>query len=672
MGARVGIDVGGTFTDAALLDGDRIVVAKVRSTPADPASGFADALKALANRSGVAPEAVEYLAHGTTVATNAIVQGKLARVGLLTNRGFRDVLAIGTQMRRHVYDLWTPEPPPLVDRELCLEIGGRLAADGSEQEPLVHDDVRRAGERLREAGVEAVAVCFLHSYANPAHEREAGGLLTELLPGIPVSLSCDVAPEYREYVRAATTALNAGLAPVAGAYLARLAEEAERAGVRVPVHLMQSNGGVSRAEQGARLPVALASSGPAAAVVGSARIAAAVGRQDVLTFDMGGTTLDVALVADGRPALRPTGEHEGRPVNLPQVDVVSIGAGGGSIARVDRAGSLRVGPASAGAEPGPAAYGAGGELPTVTDAHVVLGTIRTGPIAGGIELDAGPARDAVERHVGRPLGLRVEEAADAIVRVADANMAGALRLVSVARGRDPRRFALVAAGGAGPMHACRVAEALGIGAVVVPTFPGICAALGLLLTDVRYELRRSLVRDLGRLEPDELDRAVAALEHDATALLAGHDEGGEVGFSVDLRYRGQAYNLTVPLGPRPVTRESIAAAASAFAAAHVTAYDYTPSVTDIDLVTIRAHAVLPMGTGLPTPAPGTATAESSRPVTAGGERRTYAVVDRIGLEPGDRVAPETIVEQEDATVVVPAGWSGEVAGNGTLLLERTR
>jgi N-methylhydantoinase A len=277
----------------------------------------------------------------------------------------------------------------------------------------------------------------------------------------------------------------------------------------------------------------------------------------------------------------------------------------------------------------------------------------------------------VEHHVARPLGLRVEEAAEAMVRVANANMAGALRLVSVARGRDPRRFALVAAGGAGPMHACRVADALGVGAVVVPTVPGICAALGLLLTDVRYELRRSLVRDLARLDVAELDRSVAALEHDAAELLATHGEGGEVGFSVDLRYRGQAYNLTVPLAPRPVTPASIAAAAAAFAAAHVEAYDYTPSVTEVELVTIRAHAVLPAAAALPAPPPGGRGAERAREVTAGGERRRYAVVDRSGLGPGGRISPETIVEQEDATVVVPAGWDGEVAADGTIVLGRT-
>lgn len=672
MGVRIGIDVGGTFTDAALADGETIAVAKVRSTPADPATGFLAALGELTARVGVPPERIAYLAHGTTIATNAIVQGRLARVGLLTNRGFRDLLAIGTQMRRRVYDLWTPEPPPLVPRELCLEVAGRLGTDGSELEPLVADDVRRAARHLGEAGVEAVAVCFLHSYANPAHEREAGRLLEELLPGIPISLSSDVAPEYREYVRASTTALNAGLAPVAGAYIARLADETRRAGIRVPVHLMQSNGGVALAKHAARLPVALAASGPAAAVVGAARIAAAAGRPDVLTFDMGGTTLDVALVSRGRPALRPLGEHEGRPINVPQVDVVSIGAGGGSIARVDETGALRVGPLSAGAVPGPAAYAAGGEEPTVTDAHVVLGTIKTGPIAGGVELDDGPARAAIERHVARPLGLRVEEAAEAIVRVANAGMAGALRLVSVARGRDPRRFALVAAGGAGPMHACRVAEALGVGTVLVPSVPGICAAVGLLLTDVRHELRRTLVRDVSRLDPAELDRVVARLEHDARELLDGHGGGGEIGFSADLRYRGQAYNLTVPLSPRPVTARTIADAVSAFAAAHVEAYDYTPSVSDVELVTIRAHAVIPAAARLPEPGWGGAESAGFREVTAEGERRRYAVRARSGLGPGDRIAPETIVEQADATTVVPAGWRGEVRDHGTLILERAR
>ena len=410
-GIRAGVDVGGTFTDAVLVDAEgRLHVAKVRSTPDDAAVGFLDGLAELARRSGVAPGALDYLAHGTTVATNAVVQGRLARAGLITTAGFRDVLEIGTQQRRAVYDLWTPQPAPVIPRERCHGVGGRIGPDGRELEPLDEDDVRAAAAALAADGVEAVAVVLLFSFLEPAHEQRVAELLRDALPGVPVTLSSAVAPEVREYVRASTTALNAALLPPAGAYVRRLARRLHDDGVAAPLHLMQSNGGVTTAPIAAELPVGLVASGPAAGVIGAARLGAAVGARDLLTFDMGGTTADIALVVDGLPQLRFSGDHAGHPVNLPQIDVLSVGAGGGSIAAVDRFGALSVGPESAGADPGPAAYGAGGEHATLTDAHLVLGTLAGDRRLGGsVALDAerGARRRAARgRRAARHLATR--------------------------------------------------------------------------------------------------------------------------------------------------------------------------------------------------------------------------------------------------------------------------
>jgi N-methylhydantoinase A len=673
---RAGIDVGGTFTDAVLVDAEGALhIAKVRSTPHDASEGFRNALDELGRRAGVTDAALGYLAHGTTVATNAIVQGRLGRAGLITTAGFRDVLEIGTQQRRRVYDLWTPEPAAVIPRERCHAVRGRIGPGGDEVEPLDEGDVRAAAAALREQGVEAVAVVTLFSFANPAHELAIEAILAEELPGVPVALSSRVAPEFREYLRASTTALNAALLPVAGAYVQRLAAGLAGDGVRAPLHLMQSNGGVATAAAAAELPVGLAASGPAAGVIGAARLGRAVGEDDLLTFDMGGTTADIALVVDGLPQLRFDGDHGGHPVNLPQVDVLSVGAGGGSIASVDAFGSLTVGPASAGADPGPAAYGAGGTEPTVTDAHLVLGTLDAGRRFGGtVALDVEAARRAVQERVAEPLELGVEAAAAAILRIANANMADALRVVSVARGHDPRGFALVALGGAGPMHACAIADELGIPRVVVPRHPGVTAALGLLLSDVRHDLRRSWIRPTAEARPEELDAAVAELEADARERLAasGHVDGSAtIACELDMRYRGQAYNLTVPLAERPVTAATLAAADAAFREAHERAYDYTPSLEETEIVTLRVRAT---GAVTPPDLAGTAAGEAREPgeraVWEDGGAVAYAVVERDALAPGETVPGPAIVEQEDATTIIPPGWAAEASAAGALVLTR--
>jgi N-methylhydantoinase A len=668
----VGIDVGGTFTDAVRAHGGRLHVAKVRSTPGDITAGFLDGLDELG-----AEGSPDYLVHGTTVATNAIVQRRLARTGLVTNRGFRDILEIGTQMRPHVYDLWTPLPAPLVAREHCFEVGGRIAPDGTEVEPLDPGGVARAAAGLRDAGVESVAVVLLFSFADDHHERAVRDVLASELPGVPVALSSEVAPEFREYLRASTTVLNAALLPLVGSYVRALSGRLRDRGVGATLHLMQSNGGVATAETAAQLPAVLASSGPAAGVIGAARVAEGIGERDLLTFDMGGTTADVALVVDALPQLRFSGEHGGHPVNMPQVDVLSVGAGGGSIAAVDAFGSLSVGPESAGAVPGPACYGTGGTHPTVTDAHLVLGVLDAErPLAGRVALDAGAARDAVAREVAEPLGVSVEQAAEAVLRVADANLAAALRVVSASRGHDPRELTLVAFGGAGPMHACAIAEDLGTPRILVPRHPGVTAALGLLLSDVRHDLRLSWVTPTADAcaDPARLDAALASLERDGRALLerSGHGETGDIAFELDMRYRGQAYNLTVGLAPRPVTAANVAAAEDAFVEAHRRAYDYTPSLEETEIVTVRGRAIAPGARfEWSSPHTGEAGARRERQVWIGGARRECLVLDRGGLRAGDTVAGPAILEEEDSTVVIAPGWSARAAADEVLVVERS-
>jgi N-methylhydantoinase A len=664
---RAGIDVGGTFTDAVLVDGDRLRVAKVPTTPARPAEGFAAALEQLDGDAA----ALSYLVHGTTLATNAIVQGRTARVGLITTAGFRDVLEIGTQQRAELYEPRRPRPAPTVPRELRLEVRERIGADGSVVRPLDEDDVRAAAAALRAAGVEAVAVVLLFSFLEPAHERRVGEILAAELPGVPVTLSSDVAPEFREYLRTSTTALNAALLPLAGGYVRDVAARMEAAGVAVPLHLMQSNGGVMPAQDGARQPIGMIASGPAGGVIGAARLGGLAGLGDLLTFDMGGTTADVGIVVDGEPQMRSTGAAGAHPVSMPQVDVLSVGAGAGSIARVDDFGELRVGPESAGADPGPAAYGRGGDDATVADAHVVLGTLAPERFLGGaMRLDPDAARAAIVRRVAEPLGMAAEQAAAAVIRVADATMVDALRLVSVARGHDPRGFGLVAFGGAGGMHACSLAAALGIRRVLVPRHPGVGSAIGLLLSDVRYDLRRTWIARSAELDHRELERRLGALGDDAAARLAGagfSNGAASIDFRVDLRYVGQAYELTVPIR-RPADGAAVAAAVEAFQVAHERAYGHRlPNETEI--VTLRARARGAHPELRWTESPPASAATGTRDVRTPDGRVPHAIHARDALRAGDLVAGPAIVEQYDTTILVPAGWTLRVVAGGSALLE---
>src|SRR5512133_2040344 len=577
-GARLGVDVGGTFTDlVALVDG-RLVMAKVPSTPSNQADGVVRALEVAQLAAGT----VASFAHGSTVATNALLERRGARMALVTTEGFRDVLEIGRQNRAALYDLARDRPPPLVPRELRFTVRERMGPDGV-LVPLDDGSVGAVVDACREAGVEAVAVCLLFGFLHPEHERRVGEALRQALPSVQVSLSSEVLPEFREYERCSTTVCNSYLAPRLDAYLRSLAGQVEALGLPSPL-VMQSSGGAAEIETAAAHAASCILSGPAGGVVGAAWVAGLSGFSDLLTFDMGGTSTDVAPVLGGRIETTTESVVAGVPVKLPMVDVHTVSAGGGSIAWVDAGGALRVGPQSAGADPGPAAYGRGGDDPTVTDANLYLGYLPDGAELGGeVRLDRGAA-DAALRRVGALVGLDAEETARGIIRVADAEMLRALRVISIERGLDPRELTLVAFGGAGGLHACSLAEELDIGRILVPRAAGVLSALGLAISDVRRDQVHPLLAELGATDPAHVEACFEALEADVHAQLVND---AQLTFTrlADLRYQGQSFELTVEA-------EELQGLAARFHAEHALRYGYRMEDEVVELVNLRVVATV--------------------------------------------------------------------------------
>jgi N-methylhydantoinase A len=656
---RLGVDVGGTFTDlVALVDG-RLVTAKVPSTPADQSAGVLAAVDA----SGVDAAAVGVFAHGMTVATNALLERRGGRTALVTTEGFRDVLEIGRQNRPSLYDLAADRPATLVPRELRFTVAERMGPAGVVV-PLNESEVDNVVTALRGARVEAVAVCLIFGFLHPEHERALGAAVRAALPGVAVSLSSELLPEFREYERTATVAADAYLAPRVQAYLRRLAGRATERGLPDPL-VMQSTGGVAGIEVAARQPARVVLSGPAGGVVGASYLAGRSGYRDLLTFDMGGTSTDVAAVVDGAVQTTTESVLAGVPVKLPAVDVHTVSAGGGSVAWADSGGSLRVGPRSAGADPGPAAYGLGGSEPTVTDADLLLGLLPADARLGGaVALSTERAREALTR-LGDRLGLTAEQAAVGVVRVADTEMVQALRVISVERGLDPREFALVAFGGAGGLHACALAEELGIGTVLVPRAGGVLSALGLAISDIRRDYAGPLLGAVDTLGADRLAAAWADLADRARADLA--DTGAEPHLDrlADLRYRGQSYELTV-------AADSPTALAAAFHAAHERRYGHRADDEPVEIVAVRLVATVPgeqpeiVEPAAPEPAP----PAGRRSVLLDGTWTDVDVLDRANLGRGSTVAGPAILEFPEATCLVHRSWHGSIDGIGTLVLTR--
>lgn len=651
---RLGVDVGGTFTDLVALGGGDAVTAKVPSTPRDQSVGVMNAVEA----AGIEAGAVAALAHGMTVATNALLERRGARTALVTTEGFRDVLEIARQNRPSLYDLTKDRPPPLVPRELRFTVRERMGPEG-EIEPLDEESLKEAVAAVSEAGVEAVAVCLLFAFAHPEHEQRVGEELREALPGVHVSLSSEVLPEFREYERFSTTAADAYLAPRLAAYLKNLQRKAEEAGLPAPL-IMQSSGGVVRVEDAISDAAGCVLSGPAGGVVGAAYVGSLSGHRDLLTFDMGGTSTDVATILGGEAQTTTETVVAGVPIKLPMVDVHTVSAGGGSIAWADAGGALRVGPHSAGADPGPAAYGQGGEEPTVTDANLFLGYLADGAELGGeVILRRGLSEKALGT-LGKRLGLGAEETALGIVRVANAEMVRALRVISVERGLDPRDFALLAFGGAGGMHACALAEELGMRTVLVPRAGGVLSALGLAISDLRRDYVRPHLSALSGTSGEELEALFTGMERAAAEDL----ENPRYTRRVDLRYRGQSFELTVEA-------DDLRTLAERFHAAHERRYGYRMEDEPVELVNLRLTATVPVGKPELSEGPPEGEAvRGRREANFGGEWLEVPVLDRERMGEGSEVEGPAIVEFRESTCVVRPGWGGRVDGVGTLVLER--
>jgi N-methylhydantoinase A len=678
----VGVDTGGTFTDLIAVEREThaLRLAKVPSVPGDPSQAVRDALQKLFD-GGVAPGDVSMLVHGTTVATNALLEGEGARTGLLITRGFRAVYeARGWSQPRgsDLLDTFYQKPPLLVPQHLTEEVTERLDYRGEVLVPLDEAALRQSVRRLAVGGVEAIAVCFLFSFLNPEHERRAARIIAEEAPRCRISLSSTVLPVIREYPRLSTTVIDAYVGPKIGHYLLRLEERLRQAGVTTPqLFLMQSNGGLMRISIGARHPNQTLLSGPAAGVIAGAALADLAARRHVVTFDMGGTSTDISVIVNGRMMETTEGEIAGQDIGTPMLKVRTLGAGGGTIAAIGKDGLLKVGPRSAGAAPGPACYGRGGTEPTVTDANLMLGVLSGDTLlAGTLRLDAAAARQALETRVGAALGLDAIGAAKGILRIVNTQMAVDLRLALQEQGQDPRRFALVAFGGAGPLHAAYLAKSVGIPTVLVPPYPGINCAMGMLQTAVRHSYLRSEVGVLSRFPAERMRALFAALEQEALA------EAREEGFApetvkltrlLDLRYPHQGYTLAVECAG-----EDKEAIKRDFDELHRQVYGQSAPGEDAEIVTFRLQAEIAVPKLELAPLP---KGDGDSAAARKGERPLYdldadrfvaaGIYDRAKLKAGDCVAGPAVIEQFDATTLVLAGQAATVDPYGTLVIEST-
>ncbi len=676
---EIGVDIGGTFTDVVCrVPGRGLQLMKIPSTRTDPGLAVVRSVAVMAERWGVDPAAVMRFSHGTTVATNAVLERKGARIGLICTEGFRDVIEIGRQFRRHVYRvLLEPETPVfLAPGRVRREVPERVAADGTIVVPLDRNAMALAVDELVAAGVEAIAIVFLFSFANPEHERAARDIVRERHPELAVSVSHEVDPAFREYERTVVTAFDAYVKPVINRYLAGLEGGLGRAGVVAPLQVMQSRGGLTASPVARKRPVRLFLSGPAAGVVGGRIVGASAGIGDLITIDIGGTSADIALISAGKPMLRAEGVIGDYAVRVAMVDVNTIGSGGGSIARVDAAGSLRVGPESAGSEPGPACYGRGGREATVTDASVLLGYVDPEDFAGGtFRLDPAAAAAVIDKRIAGPLGLGRLEAALGVHRVLNARMAEGIRLVSVRQGIDPRRYALVPLGGAGGTHATPLARELGMTRVLVPRIPGVLAAAGLLASPVEHDVSVTFVARLDGLDLAALHKTLAGLDAETSSLMAGEavePSSVTISYIADVCYVGQSYSIEVPFNPaEPSLADWLR---ERFMDAHDRLYGYSAD-SPAKIVALRAiHR-----SGGSETIPEMRFEPSGGPVVRG-ERAifvegrvdpvTATVYDREAMEEGFAFVGPAIVRQPDTTTLIEPGWSGQVDAAGNLLLNR--
>ena len=692
---RLGVDIGGTFTDAVLvnLGTGEFRTSKVSTTPQDPSIGFLYAIERLVSEAVINPEEIAQIVHATTVATNAIIENKVAKSAFITTKGFRDILEIQRQIRPSLYDLFFDKPAPLIPRYLCYEVTERMTPEGEILQPLNEDEVRQTVKQIRKTGVEAIAVCFLHSYINPSHEKRTGEIIREELPEVYLTLSSEINPEFREYFRASTTVINAALMPIIARYVDNLQKEIATRGFKSGLYVMQSGGGLMTGNVARDKPAAMVESGPAAGVIAASALGTLLGYSEVISFDMGGTTAKAGLVERGRPKLAANYEvgsaaitpdahgrkGSGYPLQTPVIDLVEIGAGGGSIAWIDTGGALRVGPRSAGAEPGPACYMTGGTLPTVTDANVVLGRIDPDYFLGGeMKLDKTAAEKAIEEHCAKALGKDVVTTAAGIVEIANANMIRALRIVSVERGYDPREYVLIAFGGAGPMHVNDIVKELQIPTVIVPLNPGITSAQGLLMTDLRHDYVMTYICRVDRIDLDKVNGIYSDFETQGRGLLIQEGVKEEDMLSskfMDMRYVGQSYELTIPVPGKKIAVNDMAEITALFHKEHERAYGHCAPEEPVEIANLKLSA-----TGL-IPKPklrelkrGEASPEAALLTS----RKVYfteiegftecSIYDRYRLAYGNVIRGPAIVEDKDATTVIHPGYQAEVDSYGNLIL----
>ena len=691
---RIGIDIGGTFTDCVIVDRGtgEIKTMKVPTVPSDPSEGFLNALDGALDHHGLALPAVEFIAHGTTVATNTIIEGKGAKVGLITSEGFSDVLEIAYQTRTNLYDFFYKKPPPLVPRRRVIGVPERIAADGQTIVPLDCDKLRAAARALADDGAEVIVVAFLHAYRHRGNELAAKRVIAEVCPHLPVVLSSDICPEPREYPRTSTAVVNAVLLPIVGRYIERLEGKLQLRGAQTRLHLMTSAGGIIAADIAGREPVQLVESGPAATVIGANYVAACAGLKDIIVFDMGGTTAKAAPVTGGVPRIAEQFEvgpmavasdsarrGVGYPVRTPVVEMVEVSAGGGSIASLDPGGALTVGPESTGADPGPACYGRGGDWPTITDANLVLGRLNADYFLGGQrKLDLARATAVIERDIARPLKLPVLEAAHAIVEISIAKMAAAMRLATIRRGIDPRGFALVACGGGGPLHAAAIARQVGIARVAVPPSPGLTSALGLLATDLKHDFSTAVMKATAEVEPEGLNAAIMAMARQAETILREESVPAErmrFAATASVRYVGQSFHLELAI-PDQIDGAVLAELHKRFHAAHKKAYGFANEAEPTMIVNVRLSAIglvdrpqlAPLARGGEDPA---SARKGTRSVYFGdrGGLVACAIYDRGRLLAGHVIEGPAILEQMDTTTLVPPGAVARVEETGVVMMD---
>ena len=683
MGYRVTVDTGGTFSDFVYLDEatDEITVAKIPSTPDDPSRAILAGVQLLIDK-GVKPAGIRYFCHGTTVGTNALLEGKGVKTGLLVTKGFRGIYEVAEQSRPYgsaIFDILYDKPPMLVPASLTGEAAERVSSTGEILLPLDEAALRQTVRELKAEGVESVAVCFLFSFLLPAHEERAREILAEEFPECPVSLSSHIVPQIREYYRLSTTVINAYLSPILARYIEKLDARLAGAGLTTrQKYIMQSNGGMATFAASAKKAVATVLSGPAGGVTACAELARAAGFPNLITFDMGGTSCDVALIKDGVAGIATRGKVEGRDIALPMIDINTVSAGGGTLARVDGLSQLQVGPHSAGAVPGPACYGRGGVKPTITDCNLVLGYLGEDNFLGGkMALDSNMAYAAIEANIAGPLALSTIEAAEGCVAIIDVKMQEAIKAISTMRGHDLREFRLLAFGGAGPLHAARMAENLGMAGVVVPLYPGVYSAMGLLISDVKHDYVRSKMSPLSGTTEADVSAVFAELERLALAELAEEEFSKDsIGIerALDLRYAGQGYEITIPC-EFPLREGSLAKLRRAFDETHREMFGHTAPDEPVEIVSyrlrgagrvppVRIRKFSPQGLAL-----GDAVRET-RPVRFGGKNIDTPVYQREGLDVGVSFSGPAIVDQLDCTTVVPPGHVARVDEYRNIVIAR--